>query len=188
MADLFVPPTVSRELREETLRREAEGLRDLSVDRGWRWVKEFEQELQRIDPLLFGPVKCPDPAPIDAVVMGARPGFWHVGRGNPTAPQSLLPITGPHGEYVEPSSGVFDMLRASDLWNDEVRRDQRRREQQLADAKQRREERERREFDEECLERWNAVSRTQVSMSRDRPWAQNSQGLKRGGVSRRQDG
>lgn len=181
MGEFFVPPRVAYELQQETLRREAEGLRELQVEARFKWAREFEAELKRIDHRLFGPVFCPDPAPLDAVVMGAQPGRWHVGRENEGAPTSLLPILGPNGEYMEPTSRVFEQLKQMDWWDDRVMRDRRKRERELEEAKARREERERKEFDEECYERYMAVSRTQVSMNRDTPWTQNHAGGKRRG-------
>jgi len=176
--ELFVPPKVAYELQQETLRREAEGLRELQVEAKEKWRLEFEAELQRIDHRLFGPVWCPDPAPLDAVVMGAQPGRWHVGRWNEGAPATLLPIQGPNGEYMEPTSRVFEQLKAMDWWDDRVMRDKRKRERQMEEARIAREERERKEFDEEMYERYMAVSRTQVSMNRDTPWTQNAAGRK----------
>lgn len=176
---IFVPPKVSYELQQETLRREAEGLLELKVEAKFKWAKEFEAELKRIDHRLFGPVFCPDPAPLDAVAMGAQPGRWHVGRENEGAPTSLLPIMGPNGEYMEPTSRVFEQLKAMDWWDDRVLRDKRKRERQMEEAKRIREERERKEFDEEMYERFLAVSRTQVSMNRDTAWSQNVAGKRR---------
>jgi hypothetical protein len=60
------------------------------------------------------------------------------------------------------------------MWSERVMRDRRRIKREAEEAKRRREEQERADFDRECLEHWKAVSRAQVSMSRDMPWTQNS--------------
>lgn len=176
--DLFVPPRVAREIHGEARRRETEAMKALVADRGWAWVQEFNVELDRIEHglrLVF----CPDPAPVDAVACGAKPGRWHVFRPATSGPMSVLPITGPNGEFAEPSSAVFDMLRRNDWWDDRVISDRRKREERLQRAEKDREEKERADFNRDIYERWLAVSRTQVSMNRDTAWGQNAAGAKR---------
>jgi hypothetical protein len=89
------------------------------------------------------------------------------------------PEVGGDGGFVEPGSWVFDRLAESDMWSERVMRDRRRIKREAEEAKRRREEQERADFDRECLEHWKAVSRAQVSMSRDVPWTQNSAGRRR---------
>lgn len=144
------------------------------------WVDDFNRELARIEPGLRL-VWCPDPAPVDAVATGAKPGRWHVMRPNPGAPISLLPIVMPDGGFRQPDSSVFEELRKSDLWSSVNAEERRRARLRAEDARVRREQREREDRAQDALERWKAVSRAQVSMSRDTPWSQNAAGARRRG-------
>jgi hypothetical protein len=187
---LFVPPRVARELAEETQRRQTEALKAISVERGFKWVQDFNRDLDAIEYDLQL-VWCPDPAPLDAVACGAHPGRWHVYRPATSGPMSCLALVrnretgevqlGGQGDFVEPGSWVFERLKAQDWWNEKVLTERRRCERRLEEARRKREEDERAEFNREMYERYMAVSRTQVSMNRDVPWAQNAAGLRRRG-------
>src|SRR3954464_1893824 len=74
---LWVPPKLSRELTEERHRRETMALNGLQADALDNWRREFNRDLERIQPGMKL-VWCPDPAPTEAVVMGARPGRWGI--------------------------------------------------------------------------------------------------------------
>jgi len=176
----WVPPKVSKELREETERREGAALQALQLDHIWAYKKEFDADLNRIVEGMKL-VWCPDPAPVEAVTMGARAGRW--GLLCPPikgGPWSIKPLLGDDGDsYVEPGSWVFDMLRAQDWWNPEVRRDRERAMEELERTKKRREQQEHEDRTQEMLERWMAATRTQVSMNSNSKWSQNVRG-KRG--------
>jgi hypothetical protein len=114
MGELWTPPAVSQELREETAQRKGEALKALRDEAQWKWVAEFNRDLEAVWPgmrLLW----CPDPAPVEAVAMGARPGRWGILMPSQTGgPGSVKPIIGPDGEFVDPSanaSAIFDQLR-----------------------------------------------------------------------------
>jgi hypothetical protein len=183
---LFIPPRVSRELQEESRRREMEAARAMVGDDRLAWKKEFDAQLERIVHgmrLAF----CPDPAPLDAVAQGAYPGRWHLVwpgyNGGPLVLQPLVvdhatgePSVGGDGAFVEPGSWVFDRLAEMDLWSDRVQRERRRIRREAEEAKRRREERERADAVDDILERYKAVTRAQVSMNRDTPWSQNHAG------------
>lgn len=161
---LWVPPNVSAELRANTLRHEREvrdaAMRDATLD--W-WTGE----LQKIDPSL-SMIKARD----NANVPGMKPGYFHVLRTG--SPPTLFPIEGPAGEFTEPNSSVFDMLRRNDLWNTEAVRDRKRMQRQASEAAQKRRERERDVRVEELLERVKAARETSISMARTRrPWRQS---------------
>lgn len=177
---LWVPPAASRELREETRRREAEALHGLRLDHQEEYRKEFNRDLERVWPGMRL-VWCTDPAPVDAVAMGARPGRWGILMPSQTGgPGSVKPLVGPDGEsYAEPGAWVFDMLREQDWWNPEVRRERERVQEELKRAKRKREQQEHEARVEEALERYMAGTRTQVSMNRSTPWAQNASGYRR---------
>lgn len=172
----FAPPKVAAALRDETVRREAHAFLGLLTDDGSAWWREFNRDLEHFCPgmrLVF----CPDPCPVEAVALGARPGRWGVMvpsmHGGPV---SVKAFAGPNDEHVEPGTWVFDMLRSHDWGDPRVMRDRERAQEEAARAADRRRERERQERDEDVLERYLAVSRAQVSMSRDVPWSQNAAG------------
>lgn len=187
MATLWTPPQVRRELAEESRRRETMALQQLVDDARWQWKREFDAQLERVMPGMRLLV-CPDPAPLEAVAQGARPGHWHVSwpgvRGGPLNVQPLVldadgePRIGGEGSFVEPGSWVFDKLAEADMWNGEVMRERRRIQREAGEAKRRRKEIEAAEFDQETFERYRAVTRTQVSMNRETPWGQNARGAR----------
>jgi hypothetical protein len=177
MAHLFVPPSVAQDLQNETARRTAEALKAVRAEHTARWVAEFNRELQNIDSHLKL-VWAPDPLPVDAVGSGARPGRWHVMRHNPGTVPSFLCIED-NGEYVDPDSRVFERLRSLDWWNAEVNRDRRRVQAELERARERREAEERKQMDDQVIERYKALNTASVSMNRSTPWTQNRAG-KRG--------
>jgi hypothetical protein len=180
MSRVFLPPNVSRELLEEREAREARAFEAIQSRDDQAWVDDFNKELRRIDDYLQL-VWCPDPAPIDAIAAGAKPGRFHVARHNPGAPVSLIPIETPDGEFRQPDSSVFEDLRRADLWSSSNAQERRRVRRELDLARERREVHEREERAAMALEMWKAVSRTQVSMNSSVPWAQNHQGAKRRG-------
>ena len=181
MSSMWVPPTVTAELHEETARREAQAIQGLVDESRWKWVRDFNRDLERVWPGMRL-VWCPDPAPLDAVVMGAKPGRWGILMPSQTGgPGSVKPLLGEGDSFVEPGAWVFDMLREQDWWNPEVRRERARAQREAEQAAERRKAEERRQRDEEVMERFLAVSRAFVSMDRSTPWTQNHQGSKRRG-------
>jgi hypothetical protein len=178
----WTPPTVSPRLSEETARREAEAQKAFAYERKVKWVEDFNRDLENIWSGMRL-VWCPDPAPVEAVAMGARPGRWGILMPSKDGgPSSVKPIVGPDGCFVDPSvnaSAIFESLREQDWWNPQVMRERERVKVEAERAAERRKEQEREERTQEILERWLAVSRAQVSMSSDSPWSQNAAG-KRG--------
>lgn len=109
--------------------------------------------------------------------MGARPGRWGILMPSQTGgPGSVKPLMDADEGYVEPGSWVFDMLRAQDWWNPEVRAARRRVQREAEAAAERRKRQEREERDADVLERFLAANRAFVSMSQDSPWSQNARG------------
>lgn len=178
MSGLLLPSATARELLAERERREAEATQALREEEQWGWVQEFNRHLKSIEPYLKL-VFCPDPAPLDAAAAGAQPGRWHVVRFNPGAPISFIVLQNPDGSYREPGSWVFDRIRQSDLWNDQVNRERDALIRRAEEAKERQIQADRAARDEDMVERVRAVTRTQVSMNRDTPWAQNAAGRRR---------
>lgn len=175
MSRLVVP---ARFLVEERRRREAETLRFVETAHQSAVCREFDPLLQRIDPCM-SMVFCREPAPLDVVAAGARPGRYNIMREPVDGPRTFMPVVGDNDEFVEPTSRVFDRLRAMDWWDPRVSRARKEREDRLDDARRKREEDERREINEEMYERYLATNRAFVSMDRSNPWSQNVAG-KRG--------
>jgi hypothetical protein len=168
---VWLPPKVSHRLEQE---RMAEYARLAVLTSHHAQMADFNRDLKQIDPYLEL-VKCKEHIEPGSPL---KPGYWHIIRHNPGAPPSIMVIEGPDGEFVEPTSQIFEMLKRSDLQNPavEYRRKQREREMDL--ARERREAREREERNDEVRERYLAGTRAQVSMT-DVPWHQNAAG-KRG--------
>lgn len=174
---LWVPPKVTAELLEERRRREAVTLNALRAENEWEQVKHWNKELARVEPNLKL-VYCPDPAPVDAAAAGAKPGRWHIVRFNPGSPINFILLETPEGDYAEPGSWMFDLLRKSDLWNAQVQRERESLRRRAEDAKRRAEANFRQARDEEMADAIRAHTRTQISMNRSTPWSQNATGAR----------
>lgn len=174
----WTAPKVSERLREDTQRREAHAFLGLTTDDGSQWWRDWNRDLEAFMPGLRL-CHCPDPGPVDAVAIGARPGRW--GLLFPSVmggPRSVSSFSGPNDEFVEPGSWVFDMLRAHDWQNPDVIRDRDRAREAADRAGVRRREDDKRRMDEEVLEAFLAGTRAQVSMNRSTPWSQNQAGAR----------
>lgn len=173
---LWVPPEVSRELMEERLQREAVALHGLQGQRDIKFQEEFNRDLENIWPGMRL-VWCTDPAPVEAIVMGAKPGRWGILLPSQTGgPGSVKPLVGRDGEsYVEPGSWVFDMLKAMDEWNPDVRRERKRVTEELERAKKKRIKQEEEEFDAETYEIWRSRNSVNVSFSGN-GWTNSTRG------------
>lgn len=169
---LFVPPSVARELLDERAQFIQALLNACHQD---QVCVEWDLELQRLDPRLKM-LKAPEHLVIG---MPLEPGFYHLVRWNENAPPSVTPVRGEHGEFRVPDSGLLEKLRGLDLQNARVVA-QHKLDQARAQASHLRGKLNRRQArQEDTLERWRAVSRTQVSMNTDTPWAQNAAGATR---------
>lgn len=170
MGSVWVPPKVSAEMMAERQRFNAEMQEQAVVNRLVGEMERFNYELRQIDErleLVFIPSHA------DPGATGCRPGYFHVVRRNDNAPWSIMVVEGDNGEPVEPTSRLFEKLRESDLWNPNVMRRVREKERRAEEAAEREKIREREARQGEIQERWDAVTRTQVSMNRDTPWTQN---------------
>jgi hypothetical protein len=177
----WTPPAVTRQLADEA-ERDAATVHLAKALRGQLdfWNRELRQIDDRLELVWFDE---------NVDIVGVVPCRYHlIRRNDPPAPVSVIPITGPDGEFIEPNSALFDRLRAADLWNDEARRDRQKRHEELIRRKRRQQERETEERQEEILERYLAATRTQVSLNTDAPWTQNqSPASRRDQAARRQD-
>lgn len=165
---LWTPPKVSREHEDATRAYTADMERML--DRTRSILREFTADLKRMDPdleLIF--------VEPDASAPGLVPGRYHVLKTDRfNGPPTLIPITGPNGEFAEPDSGLFDYLRRCDLWNNRARADRERADEEAVRAGERAREREQEERHEELVERWRAATETSVSLNDASPWSQNA--------------
>lgn len=177
MADLLLPPKVRREIQKRKWAEQRAAFRatlNRLLDFDDPVCREWTPVLRNLDPLLrlgraHGQAYEPG--------MNVKPGYYHMVRDNETAAPTVEPVTGPDGEsFAYPDSRLLEELRAVDLQNPRVyaaliaRRELR---------EQQREQEHARDMDEinsESVERWLAATRTQVLMSPDVAWAQNSAG------------
>lgn len=167
---LWVPPAVQRDLVNRRMEYQAELFHMMQMK---HTMDEFNELLQEIDPYLQL-VKAEE---VVKAGVPLRPGFWHVVRHNPGAPPSVMTIEGENGEYIEPTSRVFELLQKNDMWNSNSLKEENRKRRALQEAENRQKDRDRQARQEEMLERYNAATRTQVSMIPG--WSQNVSG-KRG--------
>jgi len=139
--------------------------------------REFNPELKRIDAhleMVYWPMRAPE-------IHGFINGCYHIVRHNPDAAGSVEPLVDDDLNYKAPGSWVFDMLAASDMWDDRVMRDRERLRKRAEQARERQKQREREDRQEELKDRYNAAFRTSVSLSDAAPWTQTMHG-RRGAV------
>lgn len=167
---LWVPPRVSRELADNAARDRAEIQHAVSHLKGTleHWNRELRQIDDRLEMAWFDE---------NVSVPGVVPCRYHILRRNePPAPMSIIPVVGPNDEYVEPDSGVFNMLLRQDMWSESAQADKRKRESLARAAADRERERDTEARRAEIVERIQAANRAFVSMNRDVPWSQNVSG------------
>ena len=176
---IWVPPKVDRELRERTREHTAEVFAMMQRFRGVMsyWTDRLRRDLndEHLEVIFMPP---------NATAPGYVPGRYHVIRHDPFggAPHPL-PIQNEQGGFMEPCQAVVDRLKENDLQS-LAAREARRREAELAErSAERAKENEQGERAEEIKDRWNARTRTFVSLDRSAPWSQNVKGRK--GAKRR---
>lgn len=171
---MWVPPKVSRELQQE--REQFNAAVDARVAANALLkvkgvLDEFNYELQQIDRNLQ--LMRLDAA-ADTSGTPFKAGYYHVVRMNDGAPVSVMVVEDEHGRFMEPSSRLFEQLRKADLWDSRNMRALEKRDRLADEAAEKRKVQERKERQQEMVERWAAASRTQVSMNTDVPWTQNA--------------
>lgn len=169
-----------------TARRAAPKVAQPTIDRTRAWeqnvlgqmhatggvMDHWNPELQKIDRNLFLMQ-----ASEHADVAGVIPGFYHLIRLRDSAENTFMmvqPLRGPNDEFVEPSSAMLDALRACDLQNDRVLADIRKQNARTTASAERAKANDDEDRLAEGMERFKAVTRTQVLMSPDVPWSQNN--------------
>jgi hypothetical protein len=177
MGNLWTPPAVSAELAREADIANAEITRAVSHLKGRLdyWNSELRKIDHRLEMVWFDESA--------QGIMGVVPCRYHLIRRNdaPT-PWSVIPIQTSEGGYVEPDSGVFEMLLRDDMWSATAQRERDRHRRLAEAAKAREKARETEDRQQEILERVKAARDTFISMNRSTPWSQNAAG--RRGVKR----
>lgn len=154
---IWLPPKLSRELEQENARDNAETLSMFEI------CKQWDRELKAVDPLLeLGRAsEAADPA------NGLKPGYWHILRHNPGAPVTAEPLEWRDGTPRDPGGWMFDMLLASDMWNERAMRERREVKRKLVDARERDRRRLAQERAEEMDARIASVERESILFSPD---------------------
>jgi hypothetical protein len=113
---------------------------------------------------------------------GVLPGFYHLVRLRDPAEGTFMwvqPLAGPDGEFVTPTDQMLQDLRARDLQNPAAVADRRRADMIAASSKARSRANEDEDRVHYAVDLFKARTRTQVSMNRQTPWAQNHAGTRR---------
>lgn len=170
MTKLWVPPKISRELEAERRREHAEVNKLSALGNVVGVMKQFNYELQQIDQYLSLEYL---PEGVDTGTTSMKAGYYHVVRRDPSAPPSVMVVEDENGMPMEPTSRLFDQLRAADFWNPAVVRDREKCKRLAEEARNRQMAREDEDRRQELIERTLAVTRTQVSMAGEN-WTQNN--------------
>jgi hypothetical protein len=120
-------------------------------------------------------------AKLTVAVAGVLPGFYHLVRKRDPATATFMMLNPlmVDGKFVEPSDAMLRGLRAADLQNPRAVHDRMERDRRASRAEANAEKRDDEDRVEEMIGRYDAITRTQVNMSTDIPWAQNQKGMKR---------
>jgi len=181
MTGLWVPPSVAPWLRDRTRSFREDVYR--SIDLGPDALRdEFTERLQRIDPRIIMVRALPNIVP--GVPM--RPGYYHLLQdGGLSLPLTITCIEGEHGEFVYPTSRVFERLHAGDMRERRNLERFARIEAEKQAAAEREQQRDREERIEHRRDLVNAYTRTSVSLNDETPWRQNQAGHRHGGKRNR---
>lgn len=177
MSSLYLPPSVSRELRERTRSFNQDVLDSIELDAGDPILIEYTLRLQEIHPrLLMVRAK-------DRVVPGVpmKPGYYHVLVRSEGAPWSVSPVEGAAGEFAAPTSRVLEKIAAGDLRERRnLERFDRHAKAEMADndADQARAKQERKQHLNDLIKTY---TQTSVSVTDATPWRQNQAGHQHGG-------
>ena len=172
MSSLWVSPKVARELVDQRIHQAADILKMVRLDPLCVQLTTYARGFDEKVSVVKASEKAEHP--------GIRPGFYHVMRFNEGAPLSINAIEAPDGGFMVPTTATLDRLRDSDMWNSRVVRDRRRAHEAEQEAIRRQEQQETADRQQEILERWKAVSETQISMNDSTPWSQNVKGRRKG--------
>lgn len=123
-------------------------------------LDSFNKELAQIDPdlqLVWAPENVTAP--------GLEPGRFHILRRNaPPTPPLLIPLETEKGEFKEPGSWMYDMLRKADLWSNRAQADRKRAQDEITRQRDKRRQQEREETAWEIDQRLKSANDTSVWM------------------------
>jgi hypothetical protein len=167
---IYLPTSVAREAleRQQSYRADVLG----SIDLDDPVAAEFSFRLQNFDRRLML-VRA-----LDRIVPGLpmKPGHYHLLVDNgPGIPLSVTVIEGADGEFCEPTSRIFEKLVAGDMREQRNLERFARVESEQRRANARELEDDRAERKEHLKDLVNAYTRTGVSLTKARPWTQNTQ-------------
>jgi len=170
MPHIYLPPRLERQLAERTASYNADLLRSIEIGEDPILVR-FSELLQQIHPRLLL-VRARE-----TIVPGValKPGYYHILVKSEGAPWSATPIEGADGEFIVPTSRVFQKLAEGNMR--ERRNLERWARNQLGehDANEREKLRDREERKDHLNDLVKAYTQTSVSMTDARPWTQNAQ-------------
>jgi len=168
---LVLPPRLTRELAERTASYNADLLASLALDDPDPLLERYSEQLRRIHPRLIM-VRARE-----QIVPGValRPGYYHILVRTDSAPWNAIPIEGEDGEFVVPTSRVFQRLAEGDMREQRNLERWARNQERDHAAAEREKAHDREERRDHLKELVNAYTRTSVSMTNARPWTQNTQ-------------
>ena len=172
MTGLYLPASLAREAAERRERFRADVFASIELDDDDPVLAEWTFRLQQFDRRLML-VRARE-----EVVRGLpmKPGYYHLLIDNgPDVPLSITVVEGGAGEFCEPTSRIFEKLMAGDMREQRNldRFERAAREEFEANARELADDKaERREHIKDLV---NAYTRTSVSLTKARPWTQNTQ-------------
>lgn len=177
---MWLPPSIDRELRERTRSFNEDILRSIVVDDRDPLLREFTRRLQEFSPRLLM-VRARE-----AVVPGVpmKPGYYHVLVRTDDAPWNIAVVEGEGGEFIEPTSRVFEKLVEGNMQHAGVRKRYKRLQREEHDREEHRKANDREERREHLHDLVNAYTRTSVSLNPETPWRQNQAGRRDVGGTR----
>lgn len=110
MSELYLPQKTVREIANAQA-----ATKFYEHTRACEW---FDREIKAFDDrlsLVWLNENAPPPP-------GTKPGYWHVKRINENAADDYHPITGPGGEFTEPTGRHLEQLKHKDMWNGGLKR------------------------------------------------------------------
>lgn len=172
MTGLFLPRPVAYELAQRTRSFREDVWRSIVHDDSDPILREFTERLQRIDPRII--MVRASGRPVPGVPM--RAGYYHLLQdGGLSVPLTVTVIEGEHGEFVYPTSRVFERLHAGDMRERRNLERFARIERERQAAIEREMAHDRQERAEHRKDLINAYARTSISTTDARPWTQNNQ-------------
>lgn len=155
---LWLPPSEANRILDE---RREHASRLLGGMQLLGQLNDFNKDLKAIDPYLEL-VKAHETTTHPQLT----PGFYHVIRHSPGAPESVvLTLKNEDGSFREPDSGLFQELARLDAWSDRSQRERRRREEEAERIHRHRQAKEQEDRVEHFWQRYKSSVTPSVSMT-----------------------